>query len=109
VELVYLTQDVEENDGPVPEFLQEDSDTRAAIKKWIAGTYVNPHQVQPISQTDWELHATGDTQAGTGASNEAGSGDSPKPGASGGTKPGANGGTSSGAHRDGEHTEHQPR
>jgi hypothetical protein len=43
-ELVYLTQDVEEEDGPVPDFLLEDSDPQA-ISKWIAGTYVNPHQI----------------------------------------------------------------
>jgi hypothetical protein len=53
-ELVYLTQDVEEEDGPVPDFLQEDADPDA-IQKWIDGTYVNPHQVQPLAQTDWAL------------------------------------------------------
>jgi phosphatidylserine/phosphatidylglycerophosphate/cardiolipin synthase-like enzyme len=53
-ELVYLTQDVEEEDGPVPDYLQEDPDPDA-IQKWIDGTYVNPHQIQPLSQTDWAL------------------------------------------------------
>ena len=53
-ELVYLTQDVQEEDGPIPDYLQEDTDPDA-IQKWIAGTYVNPHQVVPLAQTDWVL------------------------------------------------------
>lgn len=70
-ELVYLTKDVEEDDdAPVPDFLQEDPDPQA-IEKWIAGTYVNPHQVQPIAQTDWVLGD--DTGSGSdGQSKEAG-------------------------------------
>ena len=63
-ELVYLTQDVPEEDGPVPDYLQEDPDPNA-IQKWIAGTYVNPHQVQPLAQTDWVLPTSDEAEDGT--------------------------------------------
>jgi hypothetical protein len=69
-ELVYLTQDVEEEDGPVPDFLQEDTDPQA-IQKWIAGTYVNPHQIQPLAQTDWVLPSSDEaTSDGSAAQSE---------------------------------------
>ena len=54
-ELVYLTQDVVEEDGPVPDFLEAEADVAAAVKQWVAGTYVNSRQFQPLAKTDWAL------------------------------------------------------
>jgi hypothetical protein len=87
-ELVYLTQDVVEDDSaPLPDFLQEDPDPQA-IEKWINGTYTNPHQVQPISQTDWVLgEDTASGTAGDGQTQESYTTAGGKPEGGGGHKP----------------------